>query len=111
MTTQTPYRFIYVTAGSRDEATQLGRMLVERRLVACANVLDGMSAIYWWQGRVEESSEAILIAKTTSDHVAAVTEAIRERHSYECPCVIALPITEGSAAYLDWVHDETHPRP
>ena len=108
MTSESPYRFIYVTARNRDEALEIGRFLVQQRLVACANVLGGMTAVYWWEGKVEEGDEVVLIAKTTADLVERVTAAVKERHGYECPCVIALPIVAGLPAYLQWVHDETH---
>jgi periplasmic divalent cation tolerance protein len=110
MTRESPYRFIYVTTGNRSEALKIGRFLVQQRLVACANVLSGMTAVYWWEGKVEEGDEAILIAKTTADRVEQVMVAVKEQHSYDCPCVIALPIMAGLPDYLGWVHDETHPR-
>jgi periplasmic divalent cation tolerance protein len=98
---------IYVTAGSRDEALKLGRGLVEARLAACANVLDGATSIYWWQGALQQESEAVLVAKTRTELVEAVIAKVRELHSYSCPCVVALPITDGNAAYLDWIRAET----
>jgi periplasmic divalent cation tolerance protein len=98
---------IYVTAGSRDEASTLGRALVEARLAACANVLDGVTSMYWWQGAVQEEREAILICKTRSELVEAVVERIKQLHSYSCPCVVALPIAGGNGAFLDWIAAET----
>lgn len=98
---------IYVTAGSRDEALALGRALVEARLAACANVLAGMTSVYWWEGKVEQGDEAVLVAKTRTDLVEAVTAKIRELHSYTCPCVVALPIAGGNPAFLEWIAGET----
>jgi periplasmic divalent cation tolerance protein len=110
MTRESPYRFIYVTTSNSREALEIGRFLVQQRLVACANVFDGMTAVYWWEGKVEEGGEAVLVAKTTADRVEEVIAAVKEQHSYECPCVIALPIAAGLPGYLQWVHDETHRR-
>ena len=84
--------FCYVTAGSRDEALSIGRTVVQERLAACANVLDGVTSIYWWQGALEQAGEAALILKTRAELVERLTGRIRELHSYECPCVVALPI-------------------
>jgi len=99
--------WLYVTAGSKDEALAIGRLLVEERLAACANVLPGTTAIYWWEGKVEEGAEAVLVLKTRDDLVEAATARIRAVHSYSCPCVLALPVTGGSRDFLDWIVKET----
>ena len=101
------YSLIYITAGDLDEAKALGRALVEARLAACANVLPGITPIYWWEGKVEEGSEVALIAKTRSELVDRVVALVKARHSYECPCVVATPITAGNPAFLDWIAAET----
>jgi periplasmic divalent cation tolerance protein len=100
----------YVTAGSRAEALTIGRMVVEERLAASANVLDGVTSIYWWQGALEQAGEAVLILKTRTALVERLTARIRELHSYECPCVVVLPIVAGNPEYLDWLAGETDPR-
>jgi periplasmic divalent cation tolerance protein len=101
------FRLIYMTAGSRDEAKAIGRALVEERLAACANVIDGMESIYWWQGKLTEEREAVLIAKTRADLVPALTGRVRALHSYTVPCVVALPLVDGNPAYLAWLETET----
>jgi periplasmic divalent cation tolerance protein len=98
---------VYVTTSSRAEAMQLGRALVEVRLAACANVFDGMTAIYHWDGKLQEEDEAVLILKTTAGLVDALTARLRELHSYDLPCVVAWKIETGYAPYLDWVRAET----
>ncbi len=98
---------LYITAGSRDEAKTIGRALVEERLAACANVIDGMESVYWWQGKVTEDREAILIVKTRADLVSAVTARVKALHSYTVPCVVALPILDGNPDYLAWLESET----
>jgi len=105
------YNLIYVTAGSREQAVSLGRALVEARLAACANVVAGVTSLYWWQGAVQEDSEAVLIAKTRADLVEAVIAKVTELHSYSCPCVVALPLVGGNPAFLDWIGAETTPLP
>jgi periplasmic divalent cation tolerance protein len=100
-------RMLYITAGSRDEAKKIGRALVEARLAACANVIDGMESVYWWQGKLTEDREAVLIVKTRADLVPAVTAQVKALHSYTVPCVVALPIVDGNPDYLDWIGTET----
>jgi periplasmic divalent cation tolerance protein len=102
-------RMLYITASSRDEAKKIGRALVEERLAACANVLDGMESIYWWEGKLTEDREAVLIAKTRADLVPAAIAKVRALHSYTVPCVVALPLLDGNPAYLDWLRAETKP--
>jgi periplasmic divalent cation tolerance protein len=98
--------FVYVTAPSPEEAARIGRAVVEERLAACANVLDGMHSIYRWRGRLEEAKEVVLILKTRAERLPELTARVKALHSYEVPCVVALPIAGGNAAYLDWISAE-----
>lgn len=98
---------VYITASSREEALMLARRLVEERLAACANVLGEITSVYWWEGRLQEDGEVAVIAKTRADLVPAVIARVKELHSYSCPCVVALPITEGNPAFLEWIDGET----
>jgi periplasmic divalent cation tolerance protein len=97
----------HVNVGSRAEALRIGRALVEERLAACANVIDGLSSLYWWRGRLEEAGEALLVLKTRGELVPALIERTRQLHSYECPSVVALPIAAGNPDYLRWIAAET----
>ncbi len=101
------HSLIYITAPNREEALKLARILVESRLVACANVLDGVTSLYWWEGAVQEESEAVLVCKTRAERVEALVARVKESHPYTCPCVVALPISGGNPAFLDWVTAET----
>lgn len=101
------HSLIYVTAGDAQEAKEIGRALVEARLVACANVLPQMIPIFWWEGRVQEDSEAVLIAKTRAALVDSVIDFVRRQHSYECPAVLAIPVHAGNPGFLDWIDEET----
>lgn len=100
-------RLIYITAASADEARAIGRALVEERLAACANVLGPITSFYWWDGAVQEDGETALVAKTREDLVEALVERVKELHSYDCPCIVALPIEGGNPAFLDWIEAET----
>ncbi|GAB4259764.1 MULTISPECIES: divalent-cation tolerance protein CutA [Deferrisoma] len=99
--------WIYVTVPSREEGLRIGRALVEERLAACANVLPGLTSVYWWEGEVQEDPEAALVLKSRADLVERLTERVRELHPYSCPCVVALPIAAGNPAFLDWIRAET----
>ena len=103
--------FVYVTTASPEEAEKIGRAAVGERLAACANILPGMQSIYRWQGVIESASETVLILKTQRTRLNELTRFIRERHSYDCPCVVALPIEGGNPAYLDWLAEQTQPGP
>jgi periplasmic divalent cation tolerance protein len=98
---------VYVTAASKEEALQIGRALVKERLAACANILDGMHAIYRWQGAVEEAQEAILILKTRTQLAEKAIARIAELHSYDVPCAVTYEMRNGLAAYLDWIDVST----
>ena len=98
---------VYLTASSLEEAREIGRSLVEARLAACANVMDGIDSIYFWNGAIEESREAALILKSRADLVPEITKWVKELHSYTCPCVVAWPISGGNQDYLDWIARET----
>lgn len=98
---------VYMTAASKEDAQAIGTALVEQRLAACANVIDGMISVYRWEGKVQYAAEAVLIAKTREELVPALTEKVKALHSYTCPCVVALPITGGNRAFLDWIAAET----
>ena len=98
---------LYITTRDRSEAIQIAGKLVEERLIACGNVIDGMESVYWWNGKVEQAKEAVLIAKTDRRNVEIVTARIVELHTYETPCVIALPIEAGHQDYLTWIERES----
>lgn len=97
----------YITVESREEAAAIARTLVEERLAAGANVFAGARSVYRWQGRIEEAEEIVVIAKTRDDLLQSLTDRVRALHSYECPCVVGLPVTGGNPDYLDWIASET----
>ena len=99
--------WVYMTAGSVDEARNIGRALVEERLAACINIIDGMRSLYWWEGTVQEDGETVLIAKTTEARLDMLIEQVKALHSYDCPCIVALPMVGGHADFLAWIADET----
>ncbi|MEZ5352140.1 MAG: divalent-cation tolerance protein CutA [Bryobacteraceae bacterium] len=100
------------SCGSSEEAEALARHLVEQRLAACVSVVGKARSFYWWQGKIEESGEWMLVIKTARGTVERLREALSAMHSYQTPEVIALPIVDGSTAYLEWMERELElPKP
>lgn len=99
-------KLIYVTAPSRDEANKIAEAVVAERLAACANILEGITSVFHWDGKLCRETETLLILKTTEEKADALTERIKGLHSYECPCVVILPIEGGSPAFLEWIARE-----
>ena len=89
----------------------MARVLVQEKLVACANILAEMRSVYRWEGNVEIAAETPIILKTTAGSAAAARDRIVALHPHEVPCVVALPIeTNGSnAGFLDWINDNVGP--
>src|ERR1051326_2625051 len=98
---------VLVTAGSAEEASRIGRALVEIRLAACVNVVGPLRSIYRWQGAIEDATEHLLLVKARAADVPALEAEVRARHSYEVPEILALPVRGGSAAYLQWLAEST----
>ncbi len=90
-------------------ARELARALLASRLAACIHIGSAVESLYHWQGRLETSTEVPLAIKTRADLFAALTAAIRERHPYELPEIVSVPITDGLPRYLDWIAAETRP--
>ncbi|MBN2732296.1 MAG: divalent-cation tolerance protein CutA [Balneolaceae bacterium] len=102
-------RLVYITTKDKEEARKIGKALVEEKLTACVNIIDGMEAIYRWKGEIKEGQECILIAKTPYHIVKDLTQRVKQLHSYDCPCVISLQLSEqeGNEAYQQWLIQET----
>ena len=101
-----PVAFLYATAPDADTAAKIARALVEERLIACGNVLPGVSSVYRWKGAVTEDAEAVLICKTTARRADAATARLVELHPYDLPAVTRFDAAGGSAAFLEWVAGE-----
>ena len=98
---------VFTNMPDHASAAALAAALVEARLVACVNVLAACTSVYRWQGAVETASEVPVLMKTTLARYAALEAAIRARHPYELPEIVAVPVERGLPAYLDWVSAET----
>ena len=103
----TEYITVFITAPNEEEAAKISRTIVEESLAACVSIIRSVRSIYRWQGRVEDESEVLMIAKTKRALFDRLKGRIKELHSYEVPEIIGLPVIEGSKQYLDWLSQET----
>lgn len=98
---------LYVTTPSKEDALRIAQALLEKRLVACANILEGCTSLYWWDGRIQSDQECVMICKTRMTLVTRAAALIEELHPYDVPCVTAMPILKAARKYAEWVVAET----
>ena len=96
---------VLVTAPNLKAARVLAKEVLSSKLAACVNLLPGLESHYWWQGKLEKSSEVLLLIKTTRRDLAALEKRILQKHPYDTPEIIALPIDAGNERYLGWWRD------
>jgi len=101
-----PSVVVLTTVGGAAEARVLARALVERKLAACVQSVP-IASCYAWEGKIAEDAEVLLLVKTRAELYPEVEAAIRQTHAYATPEIVCVPIQAGSAAYLDWIYDET----
>lgn len=98
---------VLITTGSEEEAEAVAKALLEDRLIACANLIGSIRSLYRWKGEICDDRETLMICKTERDLFAALSERVKAVHSYEVPEIVAIPLVEGWAPYLDWIGQET----
>ncbi|HOM95701.1 MAG: divalent-cation tolerance protein CutA [Candidatus Methanofastidiosa archaeon] len=98
---------IISTVPNEDMARDLSKILLEKRVAACVNIIPKVRSNYWWNGSIENSEEIILLIKTTEDKYDQLEDLIRKNHPYEIPEIIAFEIKKGFNKYLNWIKDET----
>jgi periplasmic divalent cation tolerance protein len=94
---------IYVTTSSTQEAKTIASTLLKERLIGCANIASNIQSMYWWEEKIEESQETLLFLKTSQSLTSQVMARVRELHSYDCPCITALPITQADKDFTKWL--------
>ncbi len=95
-------RLVFVTASSLAEARGIAQAVLEAHLAACANILPAVESHYWWQGKLETAQEVMLIIKSSAEQFVALSKVVREKHSYECPEIVAVPPVEILPEYRAW---------
>ncbi|MBF0595065.1 MAG: divalent-cation tolerance protein CutA [Candidatus Omnitrophica bacterium] len=94
---------VFVTASKEEEAEIIARALLEKKLAACCNLVSGVKSLYWWQGKITDDQEVLLVIKTRTDMFDKIKETVIAYHSYAVPEIIALPVVAGSEPYLKWI--------
>ncbi|MGI8548883.1 MAG: divalent-cation tolerance protein CutA [Gemmatimonadaceae bacterium] len=98
---------ILTTVGTEDDAAQLIRALLERRLIACGTMLPKSRSIYRWEDKIADETEVTLILKTRSACLGALEQSFETLHPYKLPELLVLPVAAGLPRYLSWIADET----
>jgi periplasmic divalent cation tolerance protein len=103
----TKFCSVYITTKEKWQAKHIARVLLEEHLIACANVTEHLCSLYWWEGKIQDEGEALLIAKTKTNLMPQIIQKVKGLHEYACPCIVCHPILEGNQEYLDWIEKET----
>lgn len=96
--------FIYITNPNEQEARRIAKHLLEKRLIACANI-SPINSLYWWEGEITDDKEFVLIAKTSETNYDKVKDEVEKIHSYDIPCIIKIPVNSNKK-YFDWLISE-----
>jgi periplasmic divalent cation tolerance protein len=96
---------IFITSANKAEARRIAAALLEKKLVACANIVDNVLSFFWWKKKIDKASEVLMVAKSTGGKLARIVKVVRSLHSYAVPEIIALPIVGGNKDYLDWIDE------
>ncbi|MGM9997788.1 MAG: divalent-cation tolerance protein CutA [Candidatus Bruticola sp.] len=97
------YYVVLVTVSSASEAKSIARRVLENRLAACVNLVPKISSIYWWEGKIEECRETLMLMKTREDKLTDLIDTIKQLHSYDIPEIVSLPLGVSSEDYLRWI--------
>jgi len=98
------YYFVYITASNEEEAKNIAKILLEKRLAACINYWK-INSLYWWNDEIQEDDEYVIIAKTRAEKFSEIKEEVKKVHSYTTPCICALNVEEGERKFLDWIDE------
>lgn len=104
------FMVVFITAPNEEEAVKISKTLVEEKLAGCINIVKNVRSIYFWQGKIEDDSEVLMIVKTRSELFSKLEEKVKEIHSYTVPEIIGIKIKKGSESYLRWLDEVTNER-
>ncbi|MCI0618228.1 divalent-cation tolerance protein CutA [bacterium] len=100
---------VLVTAPDEAIAKKLARSILDKKLAACVNIVPGLHSMFWWQGKIDEQHEVLLIMKTFQVKLNDLIAEVKKEHPYDIPEILALPIIGGSEEYLQWLRDGVRP--
>ena len=95
----------YIMTKNENEALTIANLAVQKNLAACGNIFPKMKSIYMWQNKLQNDNETLLILKTNSNKYPLLEKLILEKHSFEVPCILKIPISDGNKEYLKWIND------
>jgi len=101
---------IFVTCKDSREATRISEVLLDKKQIACANILKDVQSLFWWQGKKDRARESLLVLKTRRSLFSKVIKTVKVCHSYDVPEIIGLPIMVGDKNYLQWIKTSTQRR-
>jgi periplasmic divalent cation tolerance protein len=102
---QSAFVVVLITAKNMQDARKISRTLLNEKLAACVNIVKGVESMFWWEGKVDQVSEALLVVKTKKSILRKLIKVVKSVHSYTVPEIIALPILDGNPDYLKWVNE------
>jgi len=95
---------VFMTTATKQEARKIVRSLLDRRLIACANICSSVESHFMWKDKIEEAKEFLVLMKSDKKLFAKLTKTVKDMHSYEVPEILAVPIVEGFQPYLKWLN-------
>ena len=101
------YAAVFITTPNKKEARRITKFLLDKRIIACGNIVGGIESYFWWKDKKEKASESLVMVKTRKSRLKELFAAVSKIHPYEVPEMIALPIAEGYKPYLEWIKKET----
>jgi periplasmic divalent cation tolerance protein len=100
----------YIPCSNHDEAERIGSHLLNKKIIACANILPAMTSLYTWAGQHEKASETLLLVKSLRTYKDEIEKEVTAQHSYDCPCIMEVAIQGANAAYEQWIRDQVPPK-
>ena len=96
-------KFFYITVSNKKESEQIARKLLDKKLIACANIINNVNSYFVWKNKTQSSKEIIICGKTTSKNQKKIISTVKKIHSYSVPCVIFFDIKHGNRDFLKWI--------
>lgn len=100
---------VFMTTATKHEAQKIVRSLLDKHLIACANILGPLESQFWWQEKIDKAKEFLVLMKSDEKLFEKISKTIKDIHSHEIPEILALPIVKGWAPYLEWLNDALRP--
>ncbi len=101
------YMVVLITAPNEDEAVKISKTLIEEKLAGCVNIIRNIRSVYFWQDKIEDEPEVLMIVKTKSELFEELEKRVKSLHSYTVPEIIGIKIKKGSESYLNWLNEVT----